>query len=146
MTIDEDTSTHFRPFPGGAFLLHPDARERAGEPTEAVAADPDFALSLLDPASPVAMARAVPAWERVWRSAAQWAVQAGQYTMTPDQRPLIGETEVAGLYVNTGYCGHGVMAGPGGAQVLAELLNGSVPADRNPFRLDRRFQPASQSF
>jgi sarcosine oxidase subunit beta len=146
MTIDEDTTTHFRPIPGGAFLLHPDAEEPAAEPTETVPADPDFAPRLLDPASPVAMARAVPAWEEVWRGSAQWAVQAGQYTMTPDQRPLIGETEVAGLYVNTGYCGHGVMAGPGGGELLAGLLDGEAPAGRNPFRLDRRFHRATQAF
>jgi glycine/D-amino acid oxidase-like deaminating enzyme len=144
MTIDEDTTTHFRPIPGGAFLLHPDAAEPAAEPAEAVPADPDFALRLLDPASPLAMARTVPAWERVWGSPAQWAVQAGQYTMTPDQRPLIGETEIAGLWVNTGYSGHGVMAGPAGGEILAELL--TAARSGSPFSLDREFVPATQAF
>jgi glycine/D-amino acid oxidase-like deaminating enzyme len=146
MTIDEDTTTHFRPVPGGAYLLYPDSTEPAAEPIEQVPADPAFAVRLLDPESPIAMARTVPAWADVWRGPAQWVVQAGQYTMTPDQRPLIGETELPGLYVNTGYCGHGVMGGPGGSQLLADLLAGALPASENPFRLDREFVAAHQAF
>jgi sarcosine oxidase subunit beta len=71
-------------------------------------------------------------------------VQAGQYTMTPDQRPLIGPTEVDGIHVNTGYSGHGVMAGPAGGEILAQLLSGA--RSDNPFRLDREFVPATQAF
>ena len=146
MTIDEDTTTHFRPVPGGAYLLHPDATEPAAEPTEQVPADPAFALRLLDPSSPIAMARSVPAWADVWRGPAQWVVQAGQYTMTPDQRPLIGQTELPGLYVNTGYSGHGVMGGPGGSELLADVLTGALAEADNPFRLDRTFVAARQAF
>lgn len=146
MTIDEDTTTHFRPVPGGAYLLHPDVTEPAAEPIEQVPADPAFALRLLDPESPIAMARSVPAWADVWRGPAQWAVQAGQYTMTPDQRPLIGETELPGLYVNTGYSGHGVMGGPGGSELLADVLTGALAEADNPFRLDRTFVAAHQAF
>jgi glycine/D-amino acid oxidase-like deaminating enzyme len=146
MTIDEDTTTHFRPVPGGAYLLYPDPAEPAAEPVEDVPADPGFALRLLDPSSPIAMARTVPAWADVWRGAAQWAVQAGQYTMTPDQRPLIGETELQGLFVNSGYCGHGVMGGPGGSELMADLLTGALAAADNPFRLDRTFVAAHQAF
>ena len=144
MTIDEDTTTHFRPVPGGAYLLYPDSAEPAAEPAEDVPADPGFALRLLDPSSPIAMARTVPAWADVWRGAAQWAVQAGQYTMTPDQRPLIGETELPGLFVNSGYCGHGVMGGPGGSELMADLLAGSLAPANNPFRVDRTFVEAHQ--
>ena len=78
------------------------------------------------------------------RAGSAWAVQAGQYTMTPDQRPLIGPTEVEGIYVNTGYSGHGVMAGPAGGQILAGLLVGASAT--SPFALDREFVPASQAF
>ena len=146
MTIDEDTTTHFRPVgSGGAYLLHPDAAERPAEAVESVPADPGFAFRLLDPGSSDAMARTVPLWADVWRHGPHWAVQAGQYTMTPDQRPLIGETEVAGLWVNTGYSGHGVMAGPGGGAHLARLLDAGDGA-ANPFRLDRRFVPSTQAF
>jgi sarcosine oxidase subunit beta len=71
-------------------------------------------------------------------------VQAGQYTMTPDQRPLIGPTGVGGIHINTGYSGHGVMAGPAGGEILADLLTGRRSA--SPFALDREFTIASQAF
>ena len=145
MTIDEDTTAHWRPAGGGAYLLYPDPAEPAAEPLDQVPADPAFALRLLDPRSPVSVARTAPFWgEAFWRNTAQWAVQAGQYTMTPDQRPLIGPTEIDGLHVNTGYSGHGVMAGPAGSELLASILAGG--AGDNPFRLDRTFSAAAQAF
>jgi glycine/D-amino acid oxidase-like deaminating enzyme len=110
-----------------------------------VTADPGFALALLDPSSPIAIARTATFWRDVWeRAGSAWFVQAGQYTMTPDQRPLIGQTEIDGLHVNTGYSGHGVMAGPAGAEILAGLLAGT--RTENPFRLDREFVVAEQAF
>ena len=141
MTIDEDTTTHFRPTPAGAYLLHPDASETPAEPVEAVQADPAFAGRLLDPDSPIAMARSVPLWGDVWRSSAQWVVQAGQYTMTPDHWPLIGETAVPGLNVNTGYSGHGIMLSPAGSRRLADLFAGDLAPADNIFRPDREPRP-----
>jgi D-hydroxyproline dehydrogenase subunit beta len=145
MTIDEETTTHWRPVASGAYLLYPDAAEPGTEPVEDVPADPAFATRLLDPDSPIAVARTAGFWRDVWeRAGSGWVVQAGQYTMTPDQRPLIGETEIAGLWVNTGYSGHGVMAGPAGGEILAELLTGGRSG--SPFSLDREFVPATQAF
>jgi sarcosine oxidase, subunit beta len=145
MTIDEETTAHWRPVASGAYLLYPDAGERGAEPVEDVPADPGFALSLLDPASPVAVARTAGFWADVWhRGGSAWAVQAGQYTMTPDQRPLIGPTGIGGIHINTGYSGHGVMAGPAGGEILADLLTGRRLA--SPFALDREFTIASQAF
>src|SRR6476660_6062373 len=145
MTVDEETTSHWRPVASGAYLLYPDASEPGSEPVENVTADPGFALARLDPSSPIAIARTATFWRDVWeRAGSAWFVQAGQYTMTPDQRPLIGQTEISGLHVNTGYSGHGVMAGPAGAEILAGLLAGT--RTENPFRLDREFVPAEQAF
>jgi len=145
MTIDEETTTHWRPVASGAYLLHPDASEPGAAPVEDVPADPAFALRLLDPDSPIAVARTAGFWRDVWeRAGSAWVVQAGQYTMTPDQRPLIGETEISGLWVNTGYSGHGVMAGPAGGEILAQLLTGGRA--ESPFALDRELVPATQAF
>jgi sarcosine oxidase, subunit beta len=144
MTIDEETTAHWRPVAQGAYLLYPDASEQPAVPVEEVPADPAFALALLDPSSPVSVARTAPFWADFWdRNGSGWAVQAGQYTMTPDQRPLIGETGIAGLHVNTGYCGHGVMAGPAGGELLAQVL---AHGGETPFRLDRTFVRAAQAF
>ena len=145
MTIDEDTTTHWRPVASGAYLLFPDASEQPSAATEHVPADPAFALRLLDPASDVSVAHTAGFWREVWeRAGSAWVVQAGQYTMTPDQRPLIGPAGIDGLHVNTGYSGHGVMAGPAGSELLAGLLAGTT--HDNPFRVDREMVPATQAF
>jgi len=140
MTIDEDTGAHWRPALQGAYLLFTDPATPASPPAEHVITDPDFAFQLLDPESPVSVARVAPFWRQVWeRGTANWMLQAGQYTMTPDHRPLIGPTPVEGLYVNTGYSGHGIMGSPAGSRLLIDVLTGKVPADDNPFRMDRAF-------
>ncbi len=146
MTIDEETGTHWRPALRGAYLLSPDPAGRPGLPTESVPLDWDSAFAALDPASPRAAARLAPFWREVWeRNAAHWSIQAGQYTMTPDHKPLIGPTEVEGLYVNTGYSGHGVMASPAASRFLVETLIGALLPERNPYRPDRRFAQAASS-
>jgi glycine/D-amino acid oxidase-like deaminating enzyme len=59
--------------------------------------------------------------------------------MTPDRRPLLGPTDIEGLYVNTGYSGRGVMAGPAGSRHLVDLITGKIQVEENPYRLDRAF-------
>jgi sarcosine oxidase subunit beta len=49
----------------------------------------------------------------------QWA---GLYDMTPDRQPVIGETDVKGFILSTGYSGHGFMFGPITGQLVAELI------------------------
>ncbi len=140
MTIDEETGVHWRPALRGAYLLFTDPTTPPTAPTEDVPTDRRFAFQLLDPASPVAAARTAPFWRAVWeRNSAPWLIQAGQYTMTPDHRPLIGPTAVDGLWVNTGYSGHGVMGSPAGSRLLVDLLTGTLAPGTNPFRLDRPF-------
>jgi glycine/D-amino acid oxidase-like deaminating enzyme len=140
MTIDEDTLVHWRPALRGAWLLFTDPGTPASPPAEVVHADPAFAYSLLDPRSPTAAARVTPFWSSVWeRGTAHWWTEAGQYAMTPDHRPLIGETEVPGLWVNTGYSGHGIMASPAGSRILVDVMTGA--AGDNPFPPGRDFEP-----
>lgn len=138
MTIDDDTSTHWRPFLRGAAVLCTDPSAEPSPPTDRVPLDPSFAFAVLDPASPLAAARITPFWRDVWeRGAPAWFLQAGQYTMTPDHRPLVGETPVEGLWVNTGYSGHGVMGSPAAGRILADVMTGAVRPEDNPFRPDR---------
>jgi sarcosine oxidase, subunit beta len=140
MTIDDDTGAHWRPALAGAFLLHTDPSTPPGPPLEDVPPDAAFAFRLLDPSSPVALAKVAPFWADAWRDGSvSWMVQSGQYDMTPDHRPLLGETSVAGLWTNCGYSGHGIMAGPAGSRHLIDLVTGRT--DDNPFRLDRVFVP-----
>jgi glycine/D-amino acid oxidase-like deaminating enzyme len=142
MTIDEDTGAHWRPALQGAYLLLTDPNTPESEPAENVPTDHRFAFRLLDPASSDSVAAVAPFWKEVWeRGTDHWWLQAGQYTMTPDHRPLIGPAPLDGLFINSGYSGHGVMAGPAGSKLLADVLTGVLPDAENPFRLDRTFLP-----
>jgi len=50
----------------------------------------------------------------------QWT---GFYVVTPDHHPILGNVdEVNGLYLATGYSGHGFMMGPIVGKVIAELI------------------------
>jgi sarcosine oxidase subunit beta len=144
MTIDEDTGAHWRPALHGAWALFTDPTTPPEPPTDAVATDPSFAFQLLEPSGPAALARVVPFWRDVWeRGDAHWLLQAGQYTVTPDHRPLIGPAGPRGLFVNTGYSGHGIMLGPAGGRLLADLVTGGAAGD-NPFTVDRAFADRPQ--
>jgi sarcosine oxidase subunit beta len=140
MTIDDDSGAHWRPALRGASLLFTDPAAPPAEPVEDVPTDAGFAFRLLDPESPVSVARVVPFWREVWeRGRAPWLLQAGQYTETPDRRPLIGATEIRGLYVNAGYGGRGVMGSPAGSRILVDLITGRLAGADNPYRVDRAF-------
>jgi len=140
MTIDDDTGAHWRPAFRGAFLLFTDPATAPTPPTDSVPIDHSFAFQLLDPRSVQAVARVVPFWRDVWeRGGHHWLLQAGQYTMTPDRRPLLGQTGVQGLYLNTGYSGRGVMGAPAGSRILIDVVSGTLSSEANPFRPDREF-------
>lgn len=55
---------------------------------------------------------------RLWR---------GLYPMTPDGVPIVGKSEVDGLYLGIGMCGQGFMMGPGIGANLANLIIKNVP-------------------
>jgi sarcosine oxidase subunit beta len=52
---------------------------------------------------------------------------AGLYEMTPDNQPLVGPTDIDGLWLACGFSGHGFMMAPGLGESLACLLLGSSP-------------------
>ena len=143
MTIDDDTGAHWRPGLQGAYILFTDPTTPPSDPTENVPPDYDHAFRVLNPESPVSIARVVPFWADVWeRNAVTWLLHTGQYTMTPDHRPLLGPTEVHGLYVNSGYSGHGIMVSAAGSRHLVDVLTEAAErAATNPFRIDRDFAP-----
>ena len=137
MTIEFETGAHWRPAGSGAHALWT-APAPAEPPMDDVPTSADFAFGLLDPASDHALARIVPFWKDVWASSRlQWWLQAGQYTYTPDRRPLLGPTRIPGLAVNTGYSGHGIMGSIGGSRRAVDAITGGLRPDDNPFRPDR---------
>jgi sarcosine oxidase subunit beta len=140
LTYDDDTGAHWRPALRGAYALISHADQTPSEAVADPVADAAFPGQVLDPASPSSVARVSPFWREVWEDGrAAWTVQCGLYTLTPDYRPLLDETPVRGLYVNTGYSGHGVMSSIGGARHLLEVVTGA--RRENPFALARAFVP-----
>jgi glycine/D-amino acid oxidase-like deaminating enzyme len=53
---------------------------------------------------------------------------------------LLGPLGIDGIFVNTGYSGHGIMGSPAGSRHLMDVLAGKVSPDDNPFRVDRPFE------
>ncbi len=136
VTIDANTGSHWRPHHGGALLAwareEPDAK--AHWP---VRPDPAFADLVLR--SKGGVGRLSPFWFDLATSGVPHSavLTAGHYTMTPDHRPLIGPApRTQGLWLNTGYSGHGIMGAPAGARLLADLITGQHAAS-NPFAPDR---------
>jgi len=140
MVIDEETGAHWRPALDGAFLLHTDADEPASPAADPVPVDHGLHRRLIDPDSPVSICRVTPFWERAWTDGSlEWDIVAGQYTMTPDHRPLIGPTDIEGLWLNCGYSGHGVMGSPACSRLLIDLICGQSPTGGNPLDPHREF-------
>jgi sarcosine oxidase subunit beta len=143
MTIEFETGAHWRPAGAGAHALWT-APAPAEPPLDDVPTSAAFAFGLLDPASDHALARIVPFWKEVWASSRlQWWLQAGQYSYTPDRRPLLGPTEIPGLALNTGYSGHGIMGSIGGSRRAVDAITGRLKPADNPFRPDRPMQSRS---
>lgn len=135
MVIDQDTGAHWRPEKPGAALAWAQAHEPPGEPLDDVPANPRFVHEVLE-----GVYRLCPFWLDVAESLKrdQVYVQAGQYTVTPDDKPIIGpHPDIEGLYFNTGYSGHGIMGAPGGGRLLADLVAGKASDDANPFSFRR---------
>ena len=140
MTIEFETGAHWRPAGSGAHALWT-APAPPEPPLDDVPTSAAFAFGLLNPASDHALARIVPFWKEVWSSSRlQWWLQAGQYTYTPDRRPLLGPTAVPGLALNTGYSGHGIMGSIGGSRRAVDAVTGRLKPADNPFRPDRPMQ------
>lgn len=68
---------------------------------------------------------------------------AGLYDISPDNHPVMGESEVQGFYVACGFSGHGFMHGPVAGKLMAELiLKGRATAiDIAPLSLQRFREP-----
>jgi sarcosine oxidase subunit beta len=134
MTIDDDTGAYWRPEVAGAALGWA-LPEPPSEPLELVPTDWTFPAVVLDGA-----ARLVPFWLQVAEKLTRDNVflSAGQYTCTPDNKPIIGPYfSVPGLYFNLGYAGHGIMASAGGSRLLVDLILNPADNLENPFRYER---------
>ena len=133
MTIDANTGAHWRPYEGGALIAWAQA-ETDAPPAWPLPTDSEFPDRVLKDRRGIG--RIAPLWNEIVRDLAadRISLVAGQYTVTPDQKPLIGQAiETAGLWLNTGYSGHGIMGSPSGGRRLADLISGTRAGSDNPF-------------
>jgi glycine/D-amino acid oxidase-like deaminating enzyme len=133
MVVDADLGLYWRPRPEGIFVGWEHALpwdEEPIEPMDPVPAD----MAYLDQVR-IHGTRLTSFWKELRFENLHW--HAGQYVNAKpyDGRPVIGQhPQVPGLWINTAYEGRGVMAGPGGAQLLAALVAGD--GRENPFRVE----------
>ena len=127
-TFDTVTGTHFRPESGGILFLKINPNEGPSYNEE-----PDWdwleniVPDLMHLMPRLEEAEVVDAW-------------AGLYAMTPDHSAILGPLPgPKGLYVATGFSGHGLMHAPAVACAMAEyLLDGETSTlDVSPYRLER---------
>ena len=64
---------------------------------------------------------------------------AGMIDVTPDEIPVLGPVDgLPGLFIATGFSGHGFGIGPAAGYVTAQLAMGQTPlVDLHPFRFAR---------
>jgi sarcosine oxidase subunit beta len=117
MTVDYHTSFYFHPEADGLLLGMSDPAEPPSYRTDV---DWDFLDHLVEHAvarfPALAEARVQTGW-------------AGLYEVTPDHQPLIGEVaECPGLWLCTGFSGHGFMQAPAVGELCGDLMVGRDPA------------------
>ncbi|MBI5032498.1 MAG: FAD-binding oxidoreductase [Chloroflexi bacterium] len=133
MTVDSDTGAHWRPEGQGA-VFGWSRPEPPAEPMDYVPTDWEFPALVLD-----GVARITPFWNDIIPSLkrSDLGLVAGQYTEAPDLNPLVGATQVEGLWLNCAYGGHGVMSSAGGARIFIDVVTGKMKDADNPFRVSR---------
>ncbi len=126
MCYDATDSFYLRPHPDGLLVGNGTEYVEADPDDYERDADPDFANDLLARVEH-RLPEADLELERAW---------AGLCTATPDRDPLVGELR-DGLYVATGFQGHGFMRAPAIGQQLAEQVLGDDGIEAfDPTRFD----------
>jgi glycine/D-amino acid oxidase-like deaminating enzyme len=122
---DATAGVYLRPHPDG-LLVGDGTEEREVDPDDWRRAADDWFVESAVTAVTERTGRE-PSVERAW---------AGLCTATPDRDPLVGEL-ADGLYVATGFQGHGFMRAPAlGEAVAAEMLGGEGIAPFDPARFE----------
>lgn len=114
VTIDVHRDWYFRREEGGALI--PASTDR--QPSFNTAVDweivPEVSAMAGHRLPALAHAKIVRGW-------------GGLYDISPDNHPILGESEVEGFYLACGFSGHGFMHGPVAGKLMAELiLNGQT--------------------
>jgi glycine/D-amino acid oxidase-like deaminating enzyme len=122
-------AVHFRPEggEGSRKLLLLWAFDAGPVPPPGQPADPPTFAPWLAEVVVRGVARMVPAFAVYLERMRRPFVDGGYYTKVPDNRPVIGPTEVPGLSLLAALSGYGIMAAMGAAELLADALDGNAP-------------------
>jgi len=113
LVIDLDRPFYFRPESGGAILSLAEVEE-GGVPEVVDTGDAALPLLLAERAVARAPVLGDARLQRCW---------SGHRTLTPDDRPVLGEAPgVPGLWLAVGFGGHGITHAPSLTRALAETL------------------------
>ena len=116
MTVDYRTSFYFHPEGDGVLLGMSDPAEPESFRTDV---DWDFLDHLVQHAT-----QRFPALEEA-EVMTGWA---GLYEVTPDHQAIIGESDLAGFWLCTGFSGHGFMQAPAVGDICSDMMLGREPA------------------
>jgi sarcosine oxidase subunit beta len=113
--IDSSLNMYFRPDSGGLTLVALEDDSRIGEPAEAELdyVAKDFVERAID-----RICKRIPLME----AGSYHSSHAGRDSLTPDQRAIIGATDVQGYYLATGFSGTGFKLAPAVGLCVSELV------------------------
>jgi sarcosine oxidase subunit beta len=129
--IDSITCTYFRSDAGGLTLVGDFYGTRGVDPD-------DFPHNASDESLATLVGRAVDRVPALADAGIRRAV-TGIYDVSPDARPILGQTEVAGLHLAAGFTGMGFKIAPAVGLTMSELLldGSATTVDITPFRPSR---------
>jgi sarcosine oxidase subunit beta len=113
LTVDLSTGFHFRPEGLGLLMAWADPEEKPSFNT-------NFDRSFVEKVLTLGVSR-LPVLEEVAVNPSRaWA---GLYEMTPDHHPILGPAPgIPGLFLASGFSGHGVMHSPATGKIIADLI------------------------
>jgi glycine/D-amino acid oxidase-like deaminating enzyme len=92
------------------------------------------------------MTAILPRFKEYFQRMPQPVLDAGYYTKTPENRPLIGPLPIEGAYIIGALSGYGLMSACGAGDLLAAHITGSpLPAYAPAFSLARYQDPEYQT-
>jgi sarcosine oxidase subunit beta len=109
VTIDVHRRWYFRREEGGALIPAPTDRQSSFNTAVDWEIIPEVCALGVHRLPALAHADVVRGW-------------AGLYDISPDNHPIMGESEVSGFYLACGFSGHGFMHGPVAGKLMAELI------------------------
>jgi glycine oxidase len=119
--------------PSGYLVPRPDGRVLVGSTAERVGYDKRVTTTGLKKLLDTALS-----WMPILADRPVLETWAGLRPGTPDGAPLLGATEVEGLYLASGHFRNGILQAPATAVLLADLITGRKPSlDLKPYRPNR---------